>query len=108
MSTITIVPGALVTKDPADVKVYEFDWDADNLAASVTIATSAFSVFVSPTTADALTIDNASILSGSRKTQVRLAGGTIGARYAVNNRIVTSESPTQTKECSFQLRIEQQ
>lgn len=103
MST-TIRPGGLTTKDPNSIELFTFDWDAEHLAASVTITTSSFTI----SGPDAnLTQDNASILSGSRKTQVRLTGGTAGATYTVTNRIVTNETPAQTKDASFKVLIEE-
>jgi hypothetical protein len=38
----------------------------------------------------ALTLSSSSIVTGARKTQVRMAGGTVGASYVVTNRITTS------------------
>jgi hypothetical protein len=109
MATVTISPGALVTKDPSDIKVYIFDWDAENLAAAVSITTSSFSITaIRPAADTALTKDNESILSGSRKTQLRLTAGTLGALYEITNRIVTNETPAQTKERSFRVLVEQQ
>ena len=108
MSVVTVVDGGLVLKDPADVKVYTCDWDALNLAAAVTITTSTFTITaVFPSATDvALTADQATILVGARKTQVRLTGGTLGQLYEIANRIVTSEAPTQTKERSFRLLVQ--
>lgn len=40
MSTVTVRNGDTVVQDPSDSKVYVFDWDTDNLATGVTIATS--------------------------------------------------------------------
>lgn len=101
--TITIREGALVTKDPADIKVYQVDWDTENLAALVTITTSTWTI----TGPDALlTKDNESILAGSRSTQLRLLAGTLGQTYEIANKIVTNESPAQTKERSFRVLIE--
>ncbi len=108
MSTVTIVPGSLVTKDPAESKVYEFDWDTSSLATSVTIVTSTFTITaLKPANDTALTKDTPTIMAGSRTTQIRLIGGTLGARYEIANTIVTNETPAQTKERSFQLLIEQ-
>jgi hypothetical protein len=109
MSTVTISPGALVTKDPSDIKVYVFDWDTNNLAVGVTI--SGVPVWtitaVKPSTTDTnLTKDNESVLAGSRKTQVRLLGGTVGQTYEIANKIVTNETPAQTKERSFRVLIQ--
>lgn len=109
MATATIAPRDLVVKDPSASQVYIMDWDTANLAAAVTITTSTWTITaIKPSGDTGLTKDNPSIRSGSRKTQVRLIGGTLGARYEVTNTIVTNESPTQTKERSFVVSIEQQ
>ena len=105
--SVTIQPGGLVVKDPADVRVFVFDW-SDNLATAVTIVTSTMTITaIRPSTDTALTKDNAGILTGSRSTSVRLAAGTLGALYEVANTIVTSETPAQTKERSFHVLVEQ-
>jgi hypothetical protein len=108
MATVTLRPGALVVKDPADIKVYVVDWDTENLADSVTISTSTWTITpISPSTSDsALTKDQESKLAGDRKTQVRLTAGTLGQTYEIANRIVTSETPAQTKERSFRVLIQ--
>lgn len=151
MSVILIHPGDVVTKDPADIKVYQADWDTENLAAGVLINTSNWTItdlrpiaawsatvsyargarVISGTTiyaaiaahtnqlppndtywavvapVNALTKDSESILvATNRTTQVRLSGGTLGQLYEVANKIVTSETPSQTKEKSFRVLIE--
>ena len=108
MSVVVISPGDLVTKDPADIKVYQFDWDTENLPATVTISTSTFTITaISPSLTDTvLTKDQESILSGNRKTQLRLSVGTVGQVYEIANKIVTSETPAQTKERSFRVLVE--
>jgi hypothetical protein len=108
--TVTIAPGALVIKDPADIKVYVVDWDTNNLAVGVTITTSTWTITaITPSTSDAvLTKDQESILAGDRKTQVRLSAGTVWQTYEIANRIVTNEAPAQTKERSFRVLIQNQ
>lgn len=110
MSTITVRAGGLVAKDPADIKVYVVDWDTENLAMGATISTSTWTITaISPSTTDAvLTKDQESILAGNRKTQVRLTAGTIGQTYEIANKIVTSETPAQTKERSFRILVQNQ
>lgn len=56
-----------------------------------------------------LTKDNEGIMtaSGSRKTTLRLIGGTAGHTWDVTNRITTNEIPAQIKERSFRLLVEQ-
>lgn len=107
MATVTILPGDQVTKDPSDVKVYVFDWDTNNLAAAVTISTSSWTITaLGPSATDtALTKDSESVLAGSRKTQLRLTAGTVGQRYEIANKIVTNETPSQTKERSFRVLV---
>lgn len=106
----TVPDGSLLRKDPSDVRVFTLDWDAENLADGVTIVTSTWTITaIAPSSSDtALTKDNDVVLSGLRKTQVRLLAGTLGQLYDVTNRILTSESPTQTKERSFRVLIENQ
>lgn len=109
MSAVTIRSGDLLILDPAESRVVQFDWDADNLASAVTISTSTFTITaITQSGATALTKDNPSILTGSRKTQVRLIAttATAGDLYELANTITTGESPTQTKEQSIQVRIQ--
>jgi len=108
MSTITIPDTTgVATKDPADIKVYQFDWDTDNLAVGVSISSNFFTIVaLHPASDTALTKDQESVLAGLRHTQVRLSGGTLGARYRIDNKIVTNETPAQTKERSFILMIQ--
>jgi hypothetical protein len=108
MSVVTILPGDQVTKDPADQKIFLFDWDTNNLGVGVTISTSVWTISaISPSQTDAvLTKDNESILAGTRKTQVRLLAGTLGQTYEIANKITTSETPSQVKERSFRVRVE--
>ena len=103
----SIYAGGLVTKDPNSVEVFTFDWDQEELAASVEITTSDFFI-TCPNEAVPLnlTSDNETILTGNRRTSLRLSGGTAGKRYTVTNRIVTNETPSQTKDASFTVKIE--
>ena len=105
--SLTIHEGGVVVKDPSDQTVITVDWDAENLSAGVTITSSAWAITALRPSADtALTKDNPNILSGLRTTQIRLIAGTLGALYQVDNTIVTSESPTQTKQRSFLVSVE--
>ena len=122
MSLVVIRSGALVTKDPSDSKVYVFDWDGSNLAPGVSISTSTFTVTaISPSTVDtALTKDSEARLTAeeasaalqrtvaidNRATRLRLTAGTLNQSYEIANRIVTSETPAQTKERSFKVLIQ--
>lgn len=103
MSEVEIKPLDLYEKDPNEKRVILFDWDDANLAASVTISTSTFTITVERPTSETvseLTSDNATIVSGSRKTQVRVLGGEVGSLYRLTNHITTNESPAQEKERS--------
>lgn len=105
MSCQTIEPDGLIRKDPDALKVYQFDW-TDYLACLGTGETIATSTMVI-TGADAiLTQDNASIIAGSLKTQVRLLAGTPGYKYRLTNRIVTNGTPAQTDDRSIDVLIQ--
>ena len=109
MATVTVKPGDTIVYDPADVRTVVFDWDNDNLATSVETSTSTFTITtVTQNGATILTKDNPSILTGNRKTQVRLIAttATAGDVYELANTIVTNESPTQTKEQSIRVLVQ--
>lgn len=110
MST-TIRPGDTYVLDPSDRRVVVFDWSTEGLAASVEISTSTFTLTtLRQNGATALTKDNPSILSGNRKTQVRLDATTAtdGDRYILANAIVTNESPAQTIERQIVVMVQNQ
>jgi hypothetical protein len=97
--------------DPSDIRVLVFDWDDEALAAAVTITTSTFTITtVKQNGLTILTKDNPTIVSGNRKTQVRLLAttATAGDKYLLANAIVTNESPAQTIERQIQVHIENQ
>ena len=122
MSVETLRPdGGVLSLDPSETRTIAFDWDF-NLRADITISTSTYTItVVRQSGATALTKDNPSILNAadgtvavertvgaSRVTQVRLIAttATAGDEYELANTIVTSESPTQTKEQSIRVLIE--
>jgi hypothetical protein len=107
MST-TIRAGDMAVQDPSDIRVYTFDWDAENLPPGVIISGAALWTIstVGPLDATVMTKDQETIVSGSRKAQVRLQGGQHGARYNIACKITTNESPPQTKEQSFDMLVE--
>lgn len=110
MST-TIRAGQQITLDPSDKRVIQVNWDDEALTTGVSISTSTFTISViQQNGVTALTKDNPTIVSGSRKTQVRLIAttATAGDRYQVSNEIVTNESPAQTIERSFYVLVENQ
>jgi hypothetical protein len=101
MAAVTVSDGNLVTQDPSDVLVYEFDWD-DALTSTASIVSSIFTLTrLKGPASPALTQDNDDILSNGRGTLIRLSTIAAGAKWRVDNRIVTDESPTQTIERSF-------
>jgi hypothetical protein len=105
---IEIQPGDLVRKGQYEEKVYLFDWDRYKLATDVIIEESTFTVTtLRPGGVVNVTTDNESILSGERKTWLRIMDGTVGDLYTVSNRVTTNENPSQTFEVSFELLIEQ-
>lgn len=108
MSVVTIRPGQLVLKDPSEKRVYQFDWDTSNIAIGAAIASSTFEITAIHAAAGdtPLTKDNESLLTGNRKTQLRLLGGTLGRQYEITNHIITNEVPAQEKERSFKILIE--
>jgi len=97
--------GGLIVKDPNAEEVYVVDWGLEHLATGVEIDDSEWIISGRDT---ALTEDEDAILTGNRRTSIRLAAGTLGYRYTVTNRIVTNESPAQTKDASFEVLIQQE
>lgn len=122
MSIVAIKPGGLIVLDPSELKTIAFDWDRKSLRTGVTITTSTFTITaVKQNGATALTKDNPAILNGtdasialertvgaSRVTQVRLIATTAtdGDVYELENAVITSESPTQTKPQSVRILIQ--
>lgn len=108
MSSVTVAHNALIEKDTNENRVILFDWDAENLATGASIATSTWTISMdrpSTETPVGLANDNATIVSGNRKTQTRLTGGTLGSLYRVTNTVLTDESPAQTKERSVFVKV---
>ena len=102
MST-TIYAGGLVIKDPNSSEVFSFNWDED-LNPGVSITTSTFTITCANEQLPlGLTKDNET--NTARTTTLRLIGGTLGKKYTVTNRIITDETPTQTKDASFTVSI---
>src|SRR6185436_14023084 len=95
----TVRDGATVTKDPSDILIYVFDWDAKNLAASVIINSQNTTVvgLSGDVTTTPMVITDQNIMAGSRKVQVRLSAGAVGSLWRVSNFIQTNESPDQRK-----------
>jgi hypothetical protein len=125
LSTRIVATGAVIELDPNDIRTIAFDWDAD-LRDDVAIATSTFTITAveQSVEAAALTKDNPAILTAaqasialertveddSRATRVRLDAttATLGDVYELDNKIVTDESPVQTKDKSVTVVIRKQ
>lgn len=111
MSTVVIGSGDLVTQPPGTSKVYAFDWDTFNLAASATIVDSTFSVVaLKPRTAALPTLTDSGSGLGvqvdGRSAKVEISDGVLGAKYRITHTITDSETPDQEKAGSFELLIE--
>jgi hypothetical protein len=108
----TVYAGGLVIFDPSDKRVIQFNWDDTTvLAEDVQISSSAWTITaIKQSGVTALTSDNASIVSGNRKTQIRLLATTAteGDIYWVSNKITTDESPAQEIEQRFKVKVENQ
>lgn len=106
---ITVPDGSLVTKDPSEILVYMFDWDAENLPAGVTIASenSTITGMSGDITTTPASITVHTIQTGNRKVLVRVTGGALGSKWRISNFIVTNESPDQRKERSIFLIVEE-
>jgi hypothetical protein len=124
MSIVVVQAGDLVVLDPSDIRVIAFDWDVRNFASTVQASTSTFTITaIRQTGVTALTKDNESKLTAAqattafgrtvtgdnRGTQLRLNAttATLNDLYEVANKVVTNESPSQTKEQSIQVLIQQ-
>lgn len=105
--SLTIQAGELVVQDPSDVRVYRFDW-TDNLGTGVEITGSATWTLsaIAPSDATLITKDQESIVTGNTKAQVRIQGGTADSRYRVACKVTTNETPSQTKEQSFDILVQ--
>jgi hypothetical protein len=111
VSTTTIRAGQLLTLDPSDKRVIQFDWDAEALPASVTIASYVITITtIKQNGVTILTTDQDSLVSGSRKVQLRLLATTAtnGDRYSVACKIATDETPTQEIERQIFILVQNQ
>jgi len=107
---ITVDDGNLVAQDPNDKRVYQFDFDAANLAAGVQLASvGTFTItVVEGLNTTPLQKDSEALVTGNRKTRLRLFGGTPGTTYKVENEVDTNETPSQRKNKKFFVLIEDQ
>lgn len=110
MSEETIQEGGLVRMDPSDKRVFQFNWDDTTvLASGVEITTSTWTITaIRQSGVTALTKDNESIVSGNRKTQLRLLATTAteGDKYVISNKVVTNETPSQEIEKGFSITVQ--
>jgi hypothetical protein len=100
----------LLPKDAVDDRTCEFDWNYYGaLPNGVEIDTSTITVTALKPAGDtsliASTVSPLGIQAGRRTVLLRLSGGKVGAKYRVANKIVTDESPAQTINRSFLVRI---
>lgn len=101
---MSIAPGTIKLKDPSSEKNGQFDWDTHYLATGVQIVSPSVTV-IGPDAA--LTIDNVALVTGNRRINYRVLGGTLGKMYQITCRIVTDEVPPQTDDRSILVRIAQ-
>lgn len=103
---MTLAPGDLILKDPDSTIPLGFDWTSwlAEFAGTETIATSTWTITGSDSV---LTSSSPSIVTGSLKTQAKFAAGTLGVRYTVTNRVVTTPS-SYTDDRSINVLIQQE
>lgn len=123
MSALTVHPGDVVVLDPNDKRVVVFDWDLENLATSVEIASYTHTITaIRQSGATAMTKDNEAKLTAvqataalgrtvsvdNRATRLRLLAttATLNDEYEVACQIITNESPAQQKEQSLRVLIQ--
>jgi hypothetical protein len=114
MSLTVNCENALVRQDPSDARIYTFDWQPNFSSGSAAISGSATWTIttISPIGATVMTKDQEAIVvsptSGiaNRGARVRLQGGQDGGRYNIACKITTNESPSQTKEQSFDILVQ--
>ena len=121
----TVKDCELVTIDPNDSVVLDWDWDARNLADGVQLASSTFALTaVRQSGSPTVTVDNDAMLTAAqataalgrtvtldnRVTQIRVIGGgdvSLGDLFELANAVTTNETPAQIKERSIRILVEQ-
>jgi hypothetical protein len=113
VSAVTVNPGDLIQLDPSDKRIVVFDFDTLNLGVGVILTNTgpAFGITITAiqqTGGTALTYDNAGLTADSRHVQARLLATTAtrGDRYTVAVKGITNENPSQEKEYSIIVKIE--
>jgi hypothetical protein len=108
MPASIVRPDAIITHDPDAELIYAVDWD-DWLNDGAEIDDSEWlieDVSPVPEFSPVLTQDNDAIAGDGRSASVRLMNGTDGHKYKVTHRITTDETPAQTDDRSFFLRVQ--
>jgi hypothetical protein len=107
--SLTVTDGTTITKDPADVSVLHFDWDAEHLGPAVTFSGTPTLTpeRISGDATTPLTIDQVALLTGSRKARFRMSAGAEGSLWRITCAISTNETPSQTKERSIYVSVVQ-
>lgn len=109
MAAVTVAPGAELIYDPNDKRTVVFDFDAVNLAASAALASAVLTITaLKQNGANPLSFDNGGLLAGNRKFQARLLAttATLGDHYQVSVKGTTNETPSQDKEYSIFVLIQ--
>jgi hypothetical protein len=101
-----VEPGATVLQDPGESIIRKFDW-TDWLAEQSSTAQISSSTFAVKGDDTALSIDNASIVTGNLITQFRTVGGTPGVIYRITNTVVTNSTPAETGKRSFFVQVKE-
>jgi hypothetical protein len=85
---MSLPTGSTVIKDPSATQWAKgIDWTDYCAERSTTISSSTWAIAGPDSN---LTVVTSSIVTGSLKTQLKLSGGTVGARYTVTNAITTA------------------
>jgi hypothetical protein len=87
----------VVYKDPDETRVEPMDW-TDQLNSGATISTSAW------TFPAGLTKVTDGIVTGNKKTFVKMSGGTADTDYVVTNTIVTSDGETLEESATVRVK----
>lgn len=106
---MSLRPGSTVIKDPGASLLYTMDW-SDWLVGGAQIASSAWAITY-PTGETVATVGTLAMSDEDEDTttaELILSDGTLGKTYRVTNTITTNETPAQTDERSFFVKIQQQ
>lgn len=87
----------VVFKDPDEIRIETMDW-TDHLNSGATISTSSW------TFPAGITKVTDGIVSGNKKTFVKMSGGTVDTDYVVTNSVVTSDGETLEESAVVRVR----